>query len=137
MRFGSTAKVLLKCKLKYYTISECGRGPREKAEDRSPFPKTLSQAIAILPGAAHVMARPQSLFTESKEKSQGSAGEGGWGVPASCRADDGGISSFLAWRELPSAGVLQPGDAVFRLNLQGSLQLTCVMQNGLGTDLLP
>ena len=26
MRFGSTAKVLLKCKLKYYRISECG-GP--------------------------------------------------------------------------------------------------------------
>ena len=24
MRFGSTAKVLLKCKLKYYRISECG-----------------------------------------------------------------------------------------------------------------
>ncbi len=23
MRFGSTAKVLLKCKLKYYRISEC------------------------------------------------------------------------------------------------------------------
>ena len=23
MRFGSTAKVLLKCKLKYYSISEC------------------------------------------------------------------------------------------------------------------
>ena len=25
MRFGSTAKVLLKCKLKYYRISECGQ----------------------------------------------------------------------------------------------------------------
>ena len=32
MRFGSTAKVLLKCKLKYYRISECirreGQGER-------------------------------------------------------------------------------------------------------------
>ena len=27
MRFGSTAKVLLKCKLKYYRISECARMP--------------------------------------------------------------------------------------------------------------
>ena len=27
MRFGSTAKVLLKCKLKYYRISECGDSP--------------------------------------------------------------------------------------------------------------
>ena len=26
MRFGSTAKVLLKCKLKYYRISECVAG---------------------------------------------------------------------------------------------------------------
>ena len=26
MRFGSTAKVLLKCKLKYYKISECEVG---------------------------------------------------------------------------------------------------------------
>ena len=26
MRFGSTAKVLLKCKLKYYRISECRQG---------------------------------------------------------------------------------------------------------------
>ena len=26
MRFGSTAKVLLKCKLKYYRISECSAG---------------------------------------------------------------------------------------------------------------
>ena len=28
MRFGSTAQVLLKCKLKYYRISECGAGGR-------------------------------------------------------------------------------------------------------------
>ena len=28
MRFGSTAKVLLKCKLKYYRISDCS-GPSE------------------------------------------------------------------------------------------------------------
>ena len=28
MRFGSTAKVLLKCKLKYYRISECSRHQR-------------------------------------------------------------------------------------------------------------
>ena len=27
MRFGSTAKVLLKCKLKYYRISECDMLP--------------------------------------------------------------------------------------------------------------
>ena len=27
MRFGSTAKVLAKCKLKYYRISECAGGP--------------------------------------------------------------------------------------------------------------
>ena len=27
MRFGSTAKVLLKCKLKYYKISECEQVP--------------------------------------------------------------------------------------------------------------
>ena len=31
MRFGSTAKVLLKCKLKYYRISECVRCP-ERAQ---------------------------------------------------------------------------------------------------------
>ncbi len=30
MRFGSTAKVLLKCKLKYYRISECVREPCHK-----------------------------------------------------------------------------------------------------------
>ncbi len=30
MRFGSTAKVLLKCKLKYYRISECVERGREE-----------------------------------------------------------------------------------------------------------
>ena len=30
MRFGSTAKVLLKCKLKYYRISECTRLPSNR-----------------------------------------------------------------------------------------------------------
>ena len=33
MRFGSTAKVLLKCKLKYYRISECDGGPLPDAFD--------------------------------------------------------------------------------------------------------
>ncbi len=32
MRFGSTAKVLAKCKLKYYRISECLQGAWVKVE---------------------------------------------------------------------------------------------------------
>ena len=33
MRFGSTAKVLLKCKLKYYRISQCSLPPLCNQED--------------------------------------------------------------------------------------------------------
>ena len=34
MRFGSTAKVLLKFKLKYYRISECGRSAAMNIKSR-------------------------------------------------------------------------------------------------------
>ena len=36
MRFGSTAKVLLKCKLKYYRISECMEPPQSQAPSSAP-----------------------------------------------------------------------------------------------------
>ena len=43
MRFGSTAKVLLKCKLKYYRISECREDVRE--DDR----RTHAEIVKVLP----------------------------------------------------------------------------------------
>ena len=56
MRFGSTAKVLLKCKLKYYRISECGQGSRSPcilhltawpAFDMSACVDSLSKALMV------------------------------------------------------------------------------------------
>ena len=54
MRYGSTAKVLLKCKLKYYRISECIRG------------HTFSQA-ALAPVFPHLytVASPHSAYSQS------------------------------------------------------------------------
>ena len=40
MRFGSTAKVLLKCKLKYYRISECAR----------PLTQTTTPVLQVVSG---------------------------------------------------------------------------------------
>ena len=37
MRFGSTAKVLLKCKLKYYRISECDQRPMRPSHATSHY----------------------------------------------------------------------------------------------------
>ena len=51
MRFGSTAKVLLKCKLKYYRISECNASDAHMHAEkvamacRSVIPAGLEQAV--------------------------------------------------------------------------------------------
>ena len=56
MRFGSTAKVLLKCKLKYYRISECTMGPCQR---HSPTPEQMcwwsSGAVAAVSPAGFRM----------------------------------------------------------------------------------
>ena len=48
MRFGSTTKVLLKCKLKYYRISECARDPHHRCNisKEGGFPLTLRNGLA-------------------------------------------------------------------------------------------
>ena len=50
MRFGSTAKVLLKCKLKYYRISECVRHVQIRRWAAS---QELAQASTMGLGALH------------------------------------------------------------------------------------
>ena len=49
LRFGSTAKVLAECKLKYYKISECvGLGMQASSIGRSPQPMLTLQSMCDL-----------------------------------------------------------------------------------------
>ena len=56
MRFGGTAKLLLKSKLKYYRISECSRSPPDALVSRSlmMFSASVSTNKAIITKALSI-----------------------------------------------------------------------------------
>ena len=61
MRFGSTAKVPVKCKLKYYRISECPPSVRERtsSRDMSIGPAMACDSLILL-----VLAHPYALAND-------------------------------------------------------------------------
>ena len=58
MRFGSTAKVLAKCMLKYYRISECGAAMRD-CQNVAAVAETFNYDCAVSLKALHDTGQPE------------------------------------------------------------------------------
>ncbi len=100
MRFGSTAKVLAECKLKYYRISEC-QGTEGRPSDAGVHGRgsiVESPCESQLLGA--VCLKTVSISTPSEPPAAGMrrlarALRGALGMQASCEADLGRINAKI------------------------------------------
>ena len=111
MRFGSTAKVLLKCKLKYYRISECNGTARHVQVKQRPGPACRrATAVQTTHHRSNQPSRSQLSSTARLRAARTAAARPATQHQRPSRSGPGGTlrcSSGVAWLQSRSRQTLQ------------------------------